>query len=61
MMIGMMDVAQPMRCAQLLPACVRLVNLGGEVCQPTLVNRLARPRLRIINTYGPTETTVTAT
>jgi hypothetical protein len=27
----------------------------------TLVGRLARPGLRILNTYGPTETTVTAT
>ncbi|PPJ50914.1 hypothetical protein CBER1_07585 [Cercospora berteroae] len=44
-----------------LPPCVRLVDLGGEACPPALVDRLARPGLRIINTYGPTETTVTCT
>lgn len=40
---------------------LRIVNLGGEACPPDLVNRWARPGLRILNTYGPTETTVTAT
>lgn len=45
----------------LLPACIRLINLGGEACPPALVKRLARDGLRIVNTYGPTETTVTAT
>lgn len=41
--------------------CVRLVNLGGEACPPSLVKRLWRPDLTLVNTYGPTETTVTAT
>ncbi|QJU58388.1 amino acid adenylation domain-containing protein [Sphingomonas sp. AP4-R1] len=40
---------------------LRLLNLGGEACPPDLVNRWARPGLRMLNTYGPTETTVTAT
>ncbi len=40
---------------------LRLVNLGGEACPPDLVDRWARPGLRLLNTYGPTETTVTAT
>lgn len=43
-----------------MPA-LRLVNLGGEACPPELVERWARPGLRLLNTYGPTETTVTAT
>jgi non-ribosomal peptide synthetase-like protein len=40
---------------------LRLLNLGGEACPPDLVERWARPGLRMLNTYGPTETTVTAT
>ncbi len=40
---------------------LRLLNLGGEACPPDLVQRWARPGLRLLNTYGPTETTVTAT
>lgn len=40
---------------------LRLLNLGGEACPPELVDRWARPGLRMLNTYGPTETTVTAT
>lgn len=40
---------------------LRLINLGGEACPPDLVERWARPGLRMLNTYGPTETTVTAT
>jgi non-ribosomal peptide synthetase-like protein len=40
---------------------VRLINLGGEVCPPALVERWRTPGRRLINTYGPTETTVTAT
>lgn len=43
-----------------MPA-LRLLNLGGEACPPDLVDRWARPGLRMLNTYGPTETTVTAT
>lgn len=59
-LIGIMGIAGGEGDA-LLPPCVRLINLGGEACPPALVDRLARPGLRIINTYGPTETTVTAT
>ncbi len=44
-----------------LPASLRLLNLGGEACPPTLVKRLWSSNLRIFNTYGPSETTVTAT
>jgi len=44
-----------------LPPSVRLLNLGGEACPPTLVKRLWSSNLRIFNTYGPSETTVTAT
>ncbi|MBX9884098.1 MAG: amino acid adenylation domain-containing protein [Novosphingobium sp.] len=40
---------------------LRLLNLGGEACPPDLVERWARPGLRMLNTYGPTETSVTAT
>ncbi|MES2057184.1 MAG: Pls/PosA family non-ribosomal peptide synthetase [Pseudomonadota bacterium] len=40
---------------------LRLLNLGGEACPPELVERWARPGLRMLNTYGPTETSVTAT
>ncbi|WP_315863199.1 Pls/PosA family non-ribosomal peptide synthetase [Anthocerotibacter panamensis] len=40
---------------------LRLINLGGEVCLPGLVERWSRPGRQIYNTYGPTETTVTAT
>lgn len=59
--IGIMGIVHADSESPLLPSCVRLINLGGEACPPALVNRLARPGLRIINTYGPTETTVTAT
>jgi non-ribosomal peptide synthetase-like protein len=40
---------------------LRLINLGGEACPAALVDRFAKPGLRLLNTYGPTETTVTAT
>jgi amino acid adenylation domain-containing protein len=40
---------------------LRLINLGGEACSASLVERWARPARRMLNTYGPTETTVTAT
>ena len=40
---------------------VRLINLGGEACPPTLAAHLARSGRQLFNTYGPTETTVTAT
>ncbi|GIZ41855.1 hypothetical protein CKM354_000514400 [Cercospora kikuchii] len=60
-LISIMLVSQGSGEYSLLPSCVRLVNLGGEACPPALVERLARPGLRIVNTYGPTETTVTCT
>nr|POF20115.1 linear gramicidin synthase subunit b [Quercus suber] len=60
-LIGIMGIVHGDDGFSLLPPSVRLINLGGEACPPALVNRLARPGLRIINTYGPTETTVTAT
>lgn len=40
---------------------LRLLNVGGEACPSSLVDRWARPELKILNTYGPTEATVTAT
>jgi non-ribosomal peptide synthetase-like protein len=60
-LIGIMDITRTDSDGALLPPSVRVINLGGEACPPALVDRLARPGLRIINTYGPTETTVTAT
>jgi amino acid adenylation domain-containing protein len=45
--------------AEELPT-VRLINLGGEACQESLVARWTRPGRRIFNTYGPTEATVSA-
>jgi non-ribosomal peptide synthetase-like protein len=39
---------------------LRLINLGGEMCPPSLVARWARPGRQMFNTYGPTETTVSA-
>ena len=60
-LIGIMDIARSDDTSSLLPQSVRLINLGVEACPPALVDRLAKPGLRIVNTYGPTETTVTAT
>lgn len=40
---------------------LRLLILGGEVCNAALIKQWERPNLKIINTYGPTETTVIAT
>jgi non-ribosomal peptide synthetase-like protein len=40
---------------------VRLLILGGEACQPELIQRWFRAERRILNTYGPTEATVVAT
>jgi non-ribosomal peptide synthetase-like protein len=40
---------------------LRLLILGGEACPAQLVERFARPGLRMVNTYGPTEATVIAT
>ena len=39
---------------------LRLINLGGEMCPPSLVARWAQPGRRVFNTYGPTEATVSA-
>ena len=39
---------------------LRLINLGGEMCPPSLVARWDKPGRQIFNTYGPTETTVSA-
>lgn len=40
--------------------CLRLINLGGEMCPEALVARWARPGRQVFNTYGPTEATVSA-
>lgn len=39
---------------------LRLINLGGEACPESLVDRWSRPGRQIFNTYGPTEATVSA-
>ncbi len=39
---------------------LRLINLGGEMCPPSLVARWARPGRQLFNSYGPTEATVSA-
>ncbi|MGB7193186.1 MAG: Pls/PosA family non-ribosomal peptide synthetase [Collimonas pratensis] len=41
---------------------LRIINLGGEMCPESLVNRWASPETgrHIFNTYGPTEATVSA-
>lgn len=39
---------------------LRLINLGGEMCPESLVERWARPGRQVFNTYGPTEATVSA-
>lgn len=39
---------------------LRIINLGGEMCPDSLVDRWALPHHQMFNTYGPTETTVTA-
>jgi non-ribosomal peptide synthetase-like protein len=40
---------------------VRLLILGGEACQPELIQRWFRTDRRILNTYGPTEAAVVTT
>ncbi|MFZ4874554.1 Pls/PosA family non-ribosomal peptide synthetase [Janthinobacterium sp. Mn2066] len=37
---------------------LRLINLGGEMCPESLVERWSRPGRSMFNTYGPTEATV---
>ena len=39
---------------------LRLINLGGEMCPESLVERWSKPGRQIFNTYGPTEATVSA-
>ncbi|NYS39612.1 amino acid adenylation domain-containing protein, partial [Pseudomonas syringae pv. actinidiae] len=39
---------------------LRLINLGGEMCPESLVERWATPNRQMFNTYGPTEATVSA-
>ncbi|MCA0324904.1 MAG: amino acid adenylation domain-containing protein [Proteobacteria bacterium] len=39
---------------------LRIINLGGEMCPQTLVDRWATPARQMFNTYGPTEATVSA-
>jgi len=39
---------------------LRLINLGGEMCPASLVERFSRPGRQMFNTYGPTEATVSA-
>ncbi|MEO7496031.1 MAG: amino acid adenylation domain-containing protein, partial [Massilia sp.] len=39
---------------------LRLINLGGEMCPESLVERWSRPGRQMFNTYGPTEATVSA-
>lgn len=39
---------------------LRLINLGGEMCPDSLVERWATPERQLFNTYGPTEATVSA-
>lgn len=40
--------------------CLRLINLGGEMCPASLVDRWAVNGRKMFNTYGPTEATVSA-
>ena len=44
-----------------VPENVHLINLGGEICPDSLVQKLVCPGRKIFNTYGPTETSVSAT
>ena len=39
---------------------LRLINLGGEMCPQSLVERWATAERKLFNTYGPTEATVSA-
>ena len=48
-----------------LPACVRLVTIGGERIKTELVDRwfnhISPDKVRLVHGYGPTETTITST
>jgi len=47
-----------------LPACVRLVVIGGEKASEQAYRawkRTVSPKVRLLNSYGPTEATITAT
>ena len=39
---------------------LRLINLGGEMCPESVVERWSSPGRQMFNTYGPTEATVSA-
>jgi amino acid adenylation domain-containing protein len=39
---------------------LRIINLGGEMCPDSVVERFSRPGRQMFNTYGPTEATVSA-
>ncbi len=39
---------------------LRLINLGGEMCPQSIVERWAIAGRRLFNTYGPTEATISA-
>jgi len=41
-------------------ASLRIINLGGEMCPETVVERFSKPGRTMFNTYGPTEATVSA-
>ncbi|MEU8814711.1 amino acid adenylation domain-containing protein [Actinoplanes sp. NPDC048796] len=47
-----------------VPACLRLVIIGGEAANPTHLRQWlasAGPHVRLLNSYGPTETTCAVT
>jgi non-ribosomal peptide synthetase-like protein len=39
---------------------LRIINLGGEMCPDTVVERFSKSGRQMFNTYGPTEATVSA-
>ncbi len=39
---------------------LRIINLGGEMCPESVVERFSKPGRTMFNTYGPTEATVSA-
>jgi non-ribosomal peptide synthetase-like protein len=40
--------------------CLRMINLGGEMCPQSVVDRWAISGRQVFNTYGPTEATISA-